>query len=92
MTTHRYTARNGRVYDEDGREAGTARTAGGRDLEAHAAALELARQQRETMPRCPDCRGPWNPSPTEPACPACGLSLDDLEAAAAFLERKETTP
>lgn len=43
----RYHARDGKVYDERGEEAATARTASGRDLERHDAALQAARRQRE---------------------------------------------
>lgn len=43
---------------------------------------------RPETPRCPDCGEPWRPSSVEIACPSCGLSLDDLTAAAAFLDRE----
>lgn len=46
-----YQARAGKVYDEEGNEAGTARTANGRDLERHADALEKAKKQRAAIDR-----------------------------------------
>lgn len=46
-----YQARDGKVYDEEGHEAATARTANGRDLERHAEALETAKHQRAAMER-----------------------------------------
>jgi hypothetical protein len=38
---------------------------------------------------CPDCRGPW---PTDAfargeSCPGCGLAVEDLRAAADFVDR-----
>jgi len=48
--THSYYAKDGKVYvkqtGQPDREAGTALTANGRDLERHDAALQLARRQR----------------------------------------------
>jgi predicted amidophosphoribosyltransferase len=37
---------------------------------------------------CPDCTGQWD-TEREPACPRCGLSLEDLETAADFLAEQE---
>lgn len=35
---------------------------------------------------CPDCTRPWDVE-RESRCPTCGLDVDDLAAAAEFLDR-----
>jgi hypothetical protein len=42
----------------------------------------------EEIVTCPECDTPWNLATREP-CPGCGLSVDDLEAAADFLLETE---
>ena len=34
---------------------------------------------------CPDCGTPWNIAYDDP-CPGCGLTVEDLQAAAEFLD------
>lgn len=35
------------------------------------------------VPTCPDCGNPWTVE-REDRCPTCGLSVEDIESAAAF--------
>lgn len=46
-------------------------------------------EDRRRAIECPDCRGPWpgeRIARGEP-CPGCGLSVEDLRAAADFVDR-----
>ena len=46
-----YKARDGQVYDSEGKPCWSARTANGRDLEAFDRAAELAKRQRDEKTR-----------------------------------------